>query len=193
MLSKKSKLAATVLIISAVVFSIVVFLIPFKKGTIFWIAYAAELIALLSQIPLFWATYRSSRDLKSRILSFPITQVGYLYLSVQSLASIILIVLGALIDDFPIWLTLIICIFIISFAAACCISVEIARDTVMKIEHETVVNTGFITAMRFKLENLVNRTQTSALKKELEKITEAFRYSDPVSSNATASKEEELI
>lgn len=192
MLNKKRKLAATALIISVIVFSIVVFFIPFKKGATFWVAYISEIIALLSQIPVFWIAYRSSTDLRSRVLSFPITQVGYIYLAAQSAASVVLFVLGAVFDDFPTWITVIICVLIIAAAIICCITVDIARDKVMDIEIQTIVDTKFVTEMRLKTLNLVNRTQVSSLKKELQKLNEAFNYSDPVSSDATASKEEEL-
>lgn len=192
MLRKKQKLAATALIISVIVFSIVVFFIPFKKETTFWVAYISEIIALLSQVPIFWIAYHSANDLRSRVLSFPITQVGFIYLAIQSAASIVLFILGAAIDDFPVWITVITCILIIAAAIVCCITVEIARDTVMDIETQTIVDTKFMTEMRLKSASLVNRTQISSLKKEIEKLSEAFKYSDPVSSEATASKEEEL-
>lgn len=180
MKKQSGKMIAIVAII-VVMFSIIAFLVPFPKGVVFWIAYIAELIAFALLIPFFKIAFDQANTLKSRVLGFPIVRVGYLYLAVQTAVSLALFILGW-IPDFPVWLALLICVLILCVALICGMSTEIAREEIALMERQCTVNTAFIRNLRVRSSNLVNKTDDPKLKQELERLAEAFRYSDPVSS-----------
>ena len=92
-MQKRQKQLAAILAIVAVVFTVAVFLIPFPKDGVFWIAYAAEIIALALQILFFKAAFDNDEELKSKVLGFPVIRVGYLYLGIQTVVSLALLAL----------------------------------------------------------------------------------------------------
>lgn len=190
-MNKKQKQSLVILAIIAVVFSIIVFLIPFPKHSTFWIAYLAELLAFALQIPIFKLAYDNTDNLKSKVLGFPIFRVGYIYLGVQTCVSLLLFVLG-IIENLPVWISIVLCLVVLSAAIICSIAVDMARDTVTEIETAQAVNTQFMRKLRMKSQQLVSKTNDTALKKELEKLAEDFRYSDPVSSPAAEEYETKL-
>ncbi len=190
-MNKKQKQSLVILAIIAVVFSIIVFLIPFPKHSTFWIAYIAELLAFALQIPIFKLAYDNADNLKSKVLGFPIFRVGYIYLGVQTAVSLLLFALG-FIENFPIWISIVLCLVVLSTAIICSIASDMARDTVTEIETAQAVNTQLMRKLCMKFQQLVNKTNDTALKKELEKLAENFRYSDPVSSPATEEYETKL-
>ena len=78
-LNKRQKYLLVILIITAVAFSIVVFLIPFPKKAVFWIAWLFEMTAFALQIPIFRLAFDNAEELKSKVLGFPVFRAGYLY------------------------------------------------------------------------------------------------------------------
>ena len=93
-MSKRRKTLLLVLLVIAVIFSGVAFIISFPKGGVFWIAYIAELIAVGLQIPVFKIAFDEQETMRSKVLGFPVFRVGYLYLGVQTALSLALFALG---------------------------------------------------------------------------------------------------
>lgn len=191
-MTKKQKQTAIILGIAIVVLTVIVFVIPFHKGGTFWVAYISELLAIALQIPIFKLAYDNADDLKSKVLGFPIFRVGYIYLGVQTIASVILFALGGIFQSFPIWISIVLCMLILAFAIVGSIAADIAREEVTKIEEVQHVDTRFIKEMRIKSQNLVGRTNNTELKKKLESLAEDFKYSDPVSSDAIKDYENKI-
>lgn len=191
-MTKRSKQAIIIMGIILVIFSVAVFVIPFRKGGTFWVAYTSELLAIALQIPVFKLAYDNAKDLNSKILGFPVFRVGYIYLAVQTIASIILFALGGIFEGFPIWVSLIICMIILAAAIICSITADIAREEVEKIEEAQKMDTEFIKLMRVKSKNLVNENSNKVIAELLEDVAEKFKYSDPVSNKSTASSETKI-
>lgn len=187
-MNKRQKQLLTILIIAAVVFTIFALLIPFPKGGVFWIAFTAEIIALALQIPFFKAAFDNANELKSKVLGFPIFRVGYIYLGIQTAVSLALFSLGFL-PVFPVWLAAVICILLLGGGIICGISVDIAHE---EIEHIEKKDTHLMQTLRVKAKQLVNYTEDTNLRKELEKIAENLQFSDPISNPAIADYETKL-
>ncbi len=184
------KKAIAVLAIVFVVFSAYAFIIPFPKGASFWIAYAAEVIAIALQFPIFKVAFDGKNDLKSKVLGFPIMRVGYMYLGIQTTISLALIPLGYV--PIPAWLSLVLCIIVLGAALACSVSAAAAREEVEKIEAAVKPDTSLMMDLRSRSEKLTNKTGDASLKKQLEALAENIRFSDPVSSPAIAAEEQKL-
>lgn len=191
-MTKRAKQAIIIMGIILVVFSVIVFVIPFRKGGTFWVAYTSELLAITLQIPVFKLAYDNAKDLNSKILGFPVFRVGYIYLVIQTIASMILFVLGGIFERFPIWVSLTICMIILAVAVICSIAADIAREEIEKIEEVQKIDTEFIKLMRVKSQNLMNENSNKTIAKLLEDLAEKFKYSDPVSSKNTASSETKI-
>lgn len=178
--------------IIAIVFSVIAFAVPFPKEGIFWISYAAELIAIALQVPIFKTAYDNASDLKSRVLGFPVFRVGYIYLGIQTVLSLALFGLG-FIDEFPIWIAFILCVIVLAAALVCSISVDMARNKIVQIESVQSADTTTIKQLRTRSENLINKTNNTELRSRLEKLAESLRYSDPVSSPKLYTMEQNLM
>ena len=190
-LNKRQKQLLVILTVAAVVFSVIVFLIPFPKKAVFWIAWLFEMIAFALQIPIFKLAFDNAEELKSKVLGFPVFRVGYLYLGIQTVLSLALFALG-FIPKFPLWLTLVLCILVLAGAIVCSMTADIARDEVQRVEFEQKKDTSAMTSLKSISASLIPLTSDVALQKQLEQLAEDFRYSDPVSSDALTTVETEL-
>lgn len=190
-LNKRQKQLLVILTVAAVVFSVIVFLIPFPKKAVFWIVWLFEMIAFALQIPIFKLAFDNAEELKSKVLGFPVFRVGYLYLGIQTVLSLALFALG-FIPKFPLWLTLVLCILVLAGAIVCSMTADIARDEVQRVEFEQKKDTSAMTSLKSISASLIPLTSDVALQKQLEQLAEDFRYSDPVSSDALTTVETEL-
>lgn len=190
-LNKRQKYLLVILIITAVAFSIVVFLIPFPKKAVFWIAWLFEMTAFALQIPIFRLAFDNAEELKSKVLGFPVFWAGYLYLGIQTVLSLALFALG-FIPKFPVWLALVLCILVLAGAIVCSMTADIARDEVRRVEVEQKKDTSAMISMKSISASLIPLTADTALQKQLEQLAEDFRYSDPVSDETLTVIETEL-
>ena len=187
----KSNKSVIVLVVIAVMFSVVAFAVPFPKNASFWIAYVAEIIAIALQVPIFKVAFGGADDLKSKFLGFPIARVGYTYLIIQTILSVMFFSMGWI--PVPAWITAVVCVLVLGIMLVCSITADIARQTVQSIEQTSKADTSLMMSLRTRSSQLVNRTNDPALKKELERLAENIRYSDPVSSAAIAVEEQRLV
>ena len=185
-MNKRTKQTILILVLTAAAYSILVFALPFRFCATFFIAYAAELVAIGSMIPIFKVAFENAKTLKSKVYGFPVARIGYIYLGVQTAVSLLLAILSTAIAVFPVLVSIVLCSLILIAAWVGCIAADIARDEVEKIEQQTAVNTAFIKQMRVQSKGLAAKTEDAALKAELEKVAEKFRFSDPVSCEHTA-------
>ena len=190
-MSERRKTLLLVLLVVAVIFSGVAFIIPFPKGGVFWIAYIAELIAVGLQVPVFKIAFDGQEELRSKVLGFPVFRVGYLYLGVQTALSLALFALG-FVEMFPVWLAALLCVIVLGVAVVCSLTADVARDVVQKSETNQKAKVSWMENMRTLSAGLPAMAEDSALKKALADLAEDFRFSDPVSSDATAAAENEL-
>lgn len=191
-MNKRTKQTILILVLTAVAYSILVFALPFRFCASFFIAYAAELVAIGSMIPIFKIAFENAETLKSKVYGFPVARIGYIYLGIQTVVSLLLTILSTVIVSFPAWIAIVLCSLILIAAWVGCIAADIARDEVEKIEQQTTVDTAFIKQMRVKSKSLAAKTADSARKAELEKIAEKFQFSDPVSSEQTAAYDSQI-
>lgn len=185
-MNKKVKQILTILAILATAFIIISFVLPVKKGIIFFISLIFGLISFAIQIPVFKLAFDKCETLKSKILGFPVFRVGYIYLATQITASIIFYIIGTASKKFPVGIEIAIFVLILFGALICSISADMARNEVERIEEEQIKNTETIKNLRIRSANAVNMTNDSILKKELEKLADDFRYSDPMSVGPVA-------
>lgn len=182
----------TILILLAVAFIIVSFALPFDKGIVFFISLIFGVAAFALQIPVFKKAYEKADTLRSKLLGFPVFRVGYLYLGIQVTLSIALYALGTFMKTFPVWLAVVLCVMVLIGFGVCVISADMSRDYVTNIEQTTAVNTKLIKDLALRANMLTNSVSENEKKTALEKLAEAFRYSDPVSSPELSDVENEL-
>ena len=186
-MTKNAVRVCVVLAVVLAVFSAIAFVVPFAKTTVFWIAYGFGAIAILFQLYVFKISL--SGDARSRFYGFPIARIGIYYLAAQLAVSIIEMILAKFA---PVWVALLVNILLVGTAIIGCITTDAMRDEI-NVQDQRLKKS--VTAMR-ELQSLsralVGQCPDGELKAMVEKLADEFRYSDPVSSEATSALEADM-
>ena len=177
------------LMILLAVFSVIAFVIPFPKNTVFWIAYACGLFAILFQLYIFRSSFGKADDARSRFYGFPIARLGICYMFVQLVVSIAEIALSKFL---PTWVVILINALILAVALIGCITTETMRDEIAAQDvklRKSVLNMRELQSLTAAL---VNQSEDAELTKSLQKVADEFRYSDPLTSDKTSALEEDM-
>ena len=188
-MTKNSLRGLTVLAIILAVFSIVAFVVPFVQTPVFWIAYACGVFAVLFQLYIFRAAHTADGSAKSRFYGFPIVRVGLYYLVAQLIVSILEMALANLI---PVWAAVIFNALLAAAVIIGCITVETMRDEIEQQDGQLKQKVSAMRELQSMAAAMVGQCSDEDLKKTLQKIADELRFSDPVTSDATASIEAEM-
>lgn len=191
-MGKKEKSVIAVYVILLLIFNVVYLGIPFSKTAVSWIAYAFTLVSFIVSFLVTAYAFKGRESIKSSVYSFPIFRVGCIYAGIQ-LAFCILICLCALFIKVPNWIPCIVSIILLGAAMIGVIAADNTRDVVEQVEEQILSDTRKITYFRLDVSSLISSCQNSEIKKELERLAEEARYSDPVSNHELAEIEEQII
>ena len=178
-----------ILLILLAVFSVIAFVIPFPKNTVFWIAYACGILAILFQLYIFRSSFGKT-DARSRFYGFPIARLGIYYLIIQLVVSVIEIALSKFL---PAWVVILINVLILAVALIGCITTETMRDEIAKQDAQLKARVSGLREMQSLSSAMAGQCADETLKLKLQKLAEDFRFSDPVSSGKTAEIETNLL
>lgn len=173
----------------AIVFSIIAFAVPFPRNVGFWIAYLFGIVALGAQFYFFGSAFKGNEPVKSRIYGFPIARIGVMYLAAQLILSVVQMLLA---DEVPYWVTLIIDAIVFVLAMAGCIASEAARSEVVRLDANMARNTTAMESLQLSARSIVRLCPEEPLRVKVQQISEALRFSDPVSSSRTLTVENNL-
>lgn len=188
-MTKNQKRSIVLIIVIFTVFSAVAFALPFQKNDLFWVAYVFGVIAIAAQFYVLRSAFYKAQNIRSRFYGFPIAKVGAIYMTVQLVLSIIFMALAAIA---PVWIAIL--LFVIVFAAGIIgfIGVDSMRDEIERQDAKLMADTSCMTTLRSLVYPLAGRCKSEEAKKAVSALADEFRYSDPVSSEATGTIEAEL-
>lgn len=187
-MTKNTTRGILMLVIALAVFSVIAFVIPFPKNTVFWIAYVCGIFAILFQLYIFKSSFGKA-DARSRFYGFPIARLGIYYLVIQLVVSIIEIALSKFL---PTWVVILINVLILAIALIGCITTETMRDEIAAQDVKLKKSVSNMRELQSLTASLVNQTDDAELKKSLQKVADEFRYSDPLTSDKTSALEENM-
>lgn len=177
-----------VLAIVFVIFSVIAFVLPAPKTAAFWVSYVFGVIAIGVQA-YSWPKAFAGDGAKSKFYGFPIARVTTIYLFAQLAVSLVCMILGKVV---PIWVPVVLSVILLGFAAVGFIAADVTRDEIERQETARKVNTETMRSLQAKAAAIAGSCKDPETKKELDHLAEAFRYSDPVSSDATQKLEMKL-
>ena len=170
-----------------VAFSVIAFVPPFVMNGTFWVSYIFGVIAIALQLYAYPKAF-AGKSQKSKFYGFPIAKVATIYLIAQLALSLIFIIAAKFI---PTWVAVIVGIILLCAAAIGLVGVEIAREEVHRQDVQVKKDTTAMRAMQVKVKALADICPAE-VKAELEKLAESFRFSDPVTNDATKDLEAKL-
>lgn len=178
-----------VMVIALVVFSVIAFAVPFEKNGVFWVSFVFGVIAILAQAYVMKVAFGGAEDAKSKFYGFPIAKIGICYMLIQLVVSIAFMACAWIA---PVWLAVVVDVVILGLAAVGLIASEATRDEVVRQDVKVATDTSCITSLRALSAALVGQCTDPEVKKEVSKIADELKYSDPVSKPELAEVETEL-
>ena len=188
-MTKNASRGLMILAIVLAVFSLIAFAAPFAHTAVFWIGYGFGVFAVLFQLYIFKASFAGNGDAKSRFYGFPIARLGIYYLVTQLILSVIEMALAGLI---PAWPAIIVNALALAVALIGCITAETMRDEIVQQDNKLKKNVSAMRELQSMAASMVGQCSDEEMKSIVKKIADELRFSDPVSSEATAELEEDM-
>lgn len=190
-LGKKSKSVIAIYAIILVVYIIGYLIIPFNKPAASWISFVFTIIAVAGSLFVFSIAFNAKETIVSKIYGYPIFRVGAVYAIAQLVVGVIICAIAAFVAV-PYWIALLLSVILLGAAAVGLIAAENTRDLVEHIDEAAKSDAKNVTYFQINIAGIVDCCEDSSLKDELKKLNDAFRFSDPVSSEDTKEIEETL-
>ena len=192
-MKKNEKRIIIVLMIIAVIYTLIVFVLPVKKNGVFWCAWLFGMLAVAVQGYAVKIAFRGGVDggdsTRSKFYGFPIAKIGSFYMVLQFVLSLVFILVSA---HIPAYIPVILYLILLGGAAIGLISADAVRDEVERQDIKLTTDTKCMQNLRSLVYPLSSQCSDAVAAAELKKLADAFRYSDPVSSASTAELEKEL-
>lgn len=188
-MTKNQKRTILVTVIVLIAFSVIAFALPFKMNGLFWLSYLFAVFSILVQLYVLKIAFQGTDSAKSKFYGFPIAQIGFIYMVVQLLLSILFMVMAAIA---PIWIAVILYVLLLSIAAIGFISTDAVRDEIVNQDKKLEADVSCMITLRSLVYPLADLCSNDASKKILQDLADKFRYSDPVSNVSLTDIEAEL-
>ena len=175
-----------------VVYLVLALAIPFpKNNAAYWISFLFGLASLGVQAYVMKTAFDKGEPLRSKFYGYPIAKIGVTYLAVQIAVSFVFMAMGFIVRV-PAWAALVVCVLITGVFSVGFISADIMRDEVERQDKQLVKDVKTMRALQSKTAFIVSQCTDTGLKPMLRELSEKFRFSDPVSSQALAEIENDL-
>ena len=192
-MSGKSK--NTIIIIYAVLaimYAVIFLAVPFEKNATTWIAFSFGCLSIIAGAVVSFMSFDKGEGLKSKVYGFPMFRLGYYYTTVQVILTLALFIAEFFVN-IPSWISIVFGVLLLGVLIIGVVAIDNVRDIVEHQDIKKESNTQMMESIKREIDSLVRKCQDEGVKKELEKLTEEVRYSDPVSSEGTAKIEMEII
>lgn len=177
------------LAVIAVVYTLIALVLPVRRGEVWVLSYVFALAAIGAQVYVIRTAFFRGEGIRSKFYGFPIAKLGAVYLAAQLLSSVFFMALGWII---PIWLPVLLYALMLGAAVIGFIAVDAVREEVERQDVRLVKDVGRMRSLQTRVKIIASKNQMEQVAEPLRKLSEAFRYSDPVSSEETAELEERL-
>lgn len=190
-LTKKRKMITAILAITFIAYQVTLFsLCGFGGHTaVFWTSWVFMLAAFAAMTVSIAILGQRGMFLRDWLFGFPIIKHSTVFLTVELAASIAFM----LFEKRVLWRWafavqfLLLCVY-----GICAISCFLTKETINDVHTKVSDKTRFLKLLRADAEMLVEKCTDSVTKEECQKLAEAIRYSDPMSSETLQELEGDL-
>ena len=135
--------------------------------------------------------YQKGQKIQSKLYGFPIVKVGLYYMIVQMIITGAFLLFGIYIKIAS-WIAIVTNVVILAITLIGLIITDNAEDIVEYQDISLKNATKIMTEMKVKVDGMVVQCNSENIKRQLIKLSEQLRYSDPVSSMQLGDIEEAL-
>jgi len=185
-MKKENRFVSVISIYSIVliVYTIGFLIIPFEKIAASWISFAFTIVAIICSMVTCNISFGTNKSLGSMIYGYPIFRIGIIY----SITQFILGILVCIISTFfavPYWIALLIYLILLAAALIGIIITKNTRDMVEEIDQKNEVDTQTIIYFQLNIDGIIDDCEDPSIKEKLLRLSDQFKFSDPVSNDAT--------
>ena len=105
--------------------------------------------------------------------------IGVTYLIIQLIISLIMMVVSGI----PVWITIIVDVMLLTIIYTLVISSDVAKTAIEITEEKVQIKTAFLKSVKADIDILLSEEEDLEIKKELDKLSNDIKYSDPMSSS----------
>lgn len=174
-----------------IIFNVVALVIPFESYASRWITFVFMDIAILLSAGITWIAFSKGEDVKSKFYGFPVFRIGIIYSTLQFVVWLIISCICFAVEV-PGWISVIICTLFLGFAFVGVTAIDNVRDIAEEQDNNLLTKTKVVKDFSIDIDSLILACEDEKLKKALKKLAEEVKYSDPVSSEATAEIEAKI-
>lgn len=153
----------------------------------FWIGYVFITIAFIGQIICSYFAFKGN-DAKKTFYNISLVKASYTGL----ILSFVFGGICMLVSPLPYWVSIILCAVVLGLNIVAVLKAAIAIEIVNEVDEKVKTSVLFVKSLTADAEILLDRAKSENVKADCKKVYEAFRYSDPMSSNALATVENEI-
>lgn len=174
-------------------FNIIAFVVPpiltqEKYTASFWTGWGVTVGAFLGQLICAWTVFKE-KSAEKVLYNVSLYTVSYAGLIMTFVVSSICII----VTPIPCWAAAIACSVVLVISVVAILKAKIAVDAVADVDAKIEKATAFIYDMREESESLFLRVKADENKAGIcKKVRDAFRFSDPMSSDALVSVESDI-
>lgn len=190
-MKKNIKIYTFLWAVLTIIFNVIIFITPNKilgvtrfDKPAFWIAYA---LIIVSDIAVFCLSlfFLKEKSKSKTFLQIPLIMVSYLCLGVSVAVSLIFM----LIPVIPAWIGGVICLVLTGIYIFAGVSAKSAESIISAIDENIRNQTEFVRSATLVAKSILNRAKTEETTQVVNKVYEALRYSDPMSTAELAEVE----
>lgn len=188
-LDKKLKISIVASFAIFVFMNLLIFLIPFPHGAVFWSAYAFLMASLVVNAVVIYLSASQVFLPKKGISYYPLLRIGSIYLIVQGIVSLVFFIADYYMPLILVWIPIVLSLVIFGVAVGLLIAAYSGIKIVEDVGEKTKEATSFITVLITEMDILRNQVSDTELKMKLNSLYETIRFSDPVSASVLADVE----
>ncbi len=182
--SKKAILGTTLIV--AVIFNLLMFLLPINKTLNFWVVYVSSMISIILACSVFLCTL-TKKGIQAKFNNLPLAWTTWIYFALQCIAS------GAeLIYNVDYRTSLIINVIILGITAILLTFVGLGTKEIQRVDKKVKEKVFFIKSLQLEVDTLSEKVENENLKKLFADLSENIKYSDPMTHSALADVENKI-
>ena len=185
---KTGIMTAMIYVIIFAVFNLLVFLVFQKRTPVFWISYGFMCLAFIVQITSMFLALRTL-EVESVFMGIPLASLSFYYFFAAVFAGAVFMVFQIA----PIKLVVIIQVLILAAYVVVALLALMSREVVQDTNDTLKEKVAAIKTLNVDVDVLILQVSDPALKKALRKVSETVKYSDPISTEAVADIEAQIM
>lgn len=185
---KTSIMTALIYAIVFAIFNLLVFVIFENRSAVFWISYAFMSIAFVVQIASTILAFKTP-ETESVFMGIPLVSLSLYYFFAAIFAGAVFMVFQVA----SVKLAIVVQVLILAIYAVVAILALMARDVVQDINDNVEEKVQAVKTLNVDVDILIPQVSDPALKKALKKVSETVKYSDPMSNDAVADIEQQIM